>query len=98
LPDQVNDKLAFRFNEERTFDPEELEIARALATQASLAIQLTRLAKSSRQSAVLEERNRLAAEIHDPWTQLPMQPPRRSGGASFKAQNIPSAPKPILCL
>jgi GAF domain len=43
---QVNGKLAFRFNEERTFDPEELEIARALATQASLAIQLTRLAKA----------------------------------------------------
>jgi signal transduction histidine kinase len=33
--------------------------------QASLAIQLTRLANTARQSAVLEERDRLAGEIHD---------------------------------
>ncbi len=66
---QVNGRLDFRFTEERTFDPEELEIARALATQASLAIQLTRLAKTARQSAVLEERNRLAGEIHDSLAQ-----------------------------
>jgi signal transduction histidine kinase len=67
---QVNGQLAFRFNEERTFDPEELEIARALATQASLAIQLTRLANTAKQSAVLEERNRLAGEIHDSLAQF----------------------------
>ena len=66
---QLNGRLDFRFNEERNFDPEELEIARALATQASLAIQLTRLAKTARQSAVLEERNQLAAEIHDSLAQ-----------------------------
>jgi signal transduction histidine kinase len=40
-----------------------------LASQASLAIQLTRLAKTARQSAVLEERNRLAGEIHDSLAQ-----------------------------
>jgi signal transduction histidine kinase len=45
--------------------PEEIEIARALATQASLAIQLTRLAQAARQAAILEERNQLAREIHD---------------------------------
>jgi signal transduction histidine kinase len=66
---QVNGRLTFRFTEERAFHPEELEIARALATQASLAIHLTRLAKSARQSAVLEERNQLAAEIHDALAQ-----------------------------
>jgi two-component system, NarL family, sensor kinase len=66
---QANGRLTFRFTEERDFHPEELEIARALATQASLAIHLTRLAKSARQSAVLEERNRLAAEIHDALAQ-----------------------------
>jgi PAS domain S-box-containing protein len=62
---QVNGRLTFRFTEERDFHPEELEIARALATQASLAIQLTRLAKTARQSAVVEERSRLAGDIHD---------------------------------
>jgi nitrate/nitrite-specific signal transduction histidine kinase len=54
---QANGRLTFRFTEEHDFHPEELEIARALATQASLAIHLTRLAKSARQSAVLAERN-----------------------------------------
>jgi signal transduction histidine kinase len=66
---QANGRLTFRFTEERDFHPEELEIARALATQASLAIHLTRLAKSARQAAVLEERNQLAAEIHDALAQ-----------------------------
>jgi PAS domain S-box-containing protein len=64
-----NGLLSFGFIEERDFHPEELEIARALATQASLAIHLTRLAKTARQSAVLEERNRLADEIHDSLAQ-----------------------------
>ena len=67
---QLNGRLTFRFTEERDFRPEELEIARALATQASLAIQLTRLAKNARQSAVLEERNQLAGEIHDSLAQF----------------------------
>ncbi|MBV8140696.1 MAG: AAA family ATPase, partial [Verrucomicrobia bacterium] len=49
--------LSFRFAEERDFETEELEIARALATQASLAIHLSHLAKTAKQSAVLEERN-----------------------------------------
>jgi PAS domain S-box-containing protein len=66
---QLNGLLSFGFIEERDFHPEELEIGRALATQASLAIHLTRLANSSRQSAVLEERNRLAGEIHDSLAQ-----------------------------
>jgi PAS domain S-box-containing protein len=61
--------LGIRFSEDREFRPEELEIARALATQASLAIELTRLAGAARQSAVLQERNRLAGEIHDSLAQ-----------------------------
>jgi PAS domain S-box-containing protein len=65
----ANGRLTFRFTEERDFQAEELEIARALATQASLAIQLTQLAKTARQSAVLVERNRLAGEIHDSLAQ-----------------------------
>jgi signal transduction histidine kinase len=57
------------YPEERDFQAEELEIARALATQASLAIQLTQLANTARQSAGLVERNRLAVEIHDSLAQ-----------------------------
>jgi signal transduction histidine kinase len=66
---QVNGMLGFRFTGEVEFGEEELEVARALATQASLAIQLTQLAKTARESAVLEERNRLASEIHDSLAQ-----------------------------
>jgi signal transduction histidine kinase len=66
---QINGLLSFRFAEERDFEAEELEIARALATQASLAIHLAELATSAKQSAVLEERNRLAGEIHDSLAQ-----------------------------
>src|SRR6202030_4329483 len=67
---QANGRLTFRFTEERDFHAEELEIARALATQASLAIHLTGLAKAARQSAVLEERNQLAGEMHDSLAQF----------------------------
>jgi signal transduction histidine kinase len=67
---QINGRLTFRFTGERDLDPQELEIVRVLATQASLAIQLTRLAETARQSAVLEERSRLAGEIHDSLGQV----------------------------
>src|SRR5271165_4551834 len=66
---QAVGRLTFRFTDERDFSPEELEIARALAIQASLAIHLTQLAHTARRSAVLEERNRLAGEIHDALAQ-----------------------------
>jgi signal transduction histidine kinase len=62
---ELNGVLRFAFAEECDFTAEELELARALATQASLAIHLTQLAESAKRSAVLEERNRLAGEIHD---------------------------------
>ena len=61
--------LTFRFTEQREFRPEEIEVARVLTAQTSLAIQLTRLAQTSKQSAVLEERNRLAGQIHDSLAQ-----------------------------
>jgi signal transduction histidine kinase len=65
LTEQLIGSLTFRFTEDREFRPEEIEIARALENQAALAIQVTRLARAARQSAVVEERNRMAGEIHD---------------------------------
>jgi signal transduction histidine kinase len=67
---QMHGLLAFYFYDECEFDSETLEIARALAIQAGIAIHLTRLARTARQSAVLEERNRLAGEIHDSLAQI----------------------------
>jgi signal transduction histidine kinase len=57
--------ISVRFIRKRTFRPEELDLAQALAHQAMLSIQLARLSVESRHAAVVEERNRLAREIHD---------------------------------
>jgi signal transduction histidine kinase/PAS domain-containing protein len=51
------------------FTREELELVQALSQQATLAIQLTQLAAEAQQAAILEERNRLAGEIHDTLAQ-----------------------------
>lgn len=61
--------LSLRNQQRRDYKPEELELVRVLAYQASLAIQITRLAEHAQQMAVLEERNRLAREIHDTLAQ-----------------------------
>jgi signal transduction histidine kinase len=54
-------------------DSKELEsklyIAEALAGQATLAVQMARLGEQARQAAVLEERNRIARDIHDTLAQ-----------------------------
>jgi len=54
---------------QRRYRAEELSLARSLSQQVTLAVQLTRLAEAGQRSAVLEERNRLAREIHDTLAQ-----------------------------
>lgn len=44
-------------------------LAEALAGQATLAVQMARLAEQARQAAKLEERNRIARDIHDTLAQ-----------------------------
>ncbi len=61
--------LAIRYAHKRRFRAEEIEFAKALANQAVLAMQLTRLSAESRDSAVLAERNRMARDIHDALAQ-----------------------------
>ena len=53
----------------RIYRPDELDLAAALAQQAALAVQLSRLGAQGRQAAVLAERNRMAHEIHDTLAQ-----------------------------
>ena len=55
--------LAFPRNESVNIERSELLVA--LAQQATLAIELTRLANSAQEAAVLMERNRIGQEIHD---------------------------------
>ena len=61
--------IGIRFNCKRTFRVEEIELAQALAHQATLAMQLTRLSLQSREAAVIAERNRMARDIHDTLAQ-----------------------------
>ncbi|MBD2103957.1 GAF domain-containing protein [Leptolyngbya sp. FACHB-261] len=65
--------LGLAFEQKTALKPEELELIYALAHQAALAIQLTRLADRAKQAAqqatLQEERNRMAREIHDTLAQ-----------------------------
>ncbi len=69
LGDTLIGWIGVRCRDEQPHPPEALELAQALAHQATLALHLTRLAEQGRQAAVLEERNRLAREIHDTLAQ-----------------------------
>ena len=53
----------------RPFAPEDVALVEALADQAALAIEHARLERRSRDAAVLEERARLARDLHDSVTQ-----------------------------
>src|SRR6266436_3845373 len=66
---RVKGFIGIRHGDRPPYRPEEIELAQALAHQAMLAIQLNEFAEQSRQSAVLEERNRLARDIHDTLAQ-----------------------------
>src|SRR5262245_8427695 len=61
--------IGLRFTQKRSFRPEEIDLAQALANQAMLALHLIRLSDESREAAVLEERNRMARDIHDTLAQ-----------------------------
>ncbi len=61
--------IGIRHGNRPPYRPEEIELAQALAHQAMLAIQLNEFAERSRQAAILEERNRMARDIHDTLAQ-----------------------------
>jgi signal transduction histidine kinase len=61
--------LSIRFSREPDFHCDEIELARALASQAMLAMQLMKLTRESRRLAVVAERNRMARELHDTLSQ-----------------------------
>jgi len=61
--------IEFGYRSRETFSENELELVQSLAQQATLAIQLTRLAEEAQQAALLQERTRMAREIHDTLAQ-----------------------------
>ncbi len=69
LGDKTIGSIVVRFSKSRLFGSVELEVAQGLAQQATLALQLTRLAEQAREAAITDERNRMAREIHDTLAQ-----------------------------
>lgn len=61
--------VGLRFAQKHLMSNEEVGLAQTLANHAMLALQLARLTVQSRESAVVDERNRLAREIHDTLAQ-----------------------------
>jgi two-component system nitrate/nitrite sensor histidine kinase NarX len=61
--------LALYYSQERLFSQEEISLAVAFGDQSALAIENDRLRNLVKQAAVLEERGRLARELHDSVTQ-----------------------------
>ena len=57
--------LTIRSSRPNLFGEEAKQLAGALANQATLAVEMARLAAKRQQTAILEERNRIAREIHD---------------------------------
>ena len=61
--------IGIRFTRKRNFSAEAQELAQVLANQAMLAIQMARLSIQSHHTAMAEERNRVARDIHDTLAQ-----------------------------
>ncbi|MBE9045784.1 GAF domain-containing protein [Pleurocapsales cyanobacterium LEGE 10410] len=78
------------------FTSEELELTQAISQQATLAIQLTNLAEEAKQSAIFEERNRLAGEIHDTLAQTFTGISVQLELAQYLSQNNPAEVAAIL--
>jgi PAS domain S-box-containing protein len=66
---RVTGFLNIRFEKTREFSLDELALTQALAHQATLALQLLRLSRQSRETAVEAERNRMARDVHDTLAQ-----------------------------
>jgi PAS domain S-box-containing protein len=67
--DRVNGFIGIRHGDRPPYRPEEIELAQALAHQAMFAIQLNEFADQSQRAAIVEERNRMARDIHDTLAQ-----------------------------
>ena len=70
IGDSVFGYITFYYVQAQEFSQEYLSLGRTLGDQAALAIENARLRQQAEQLAVLEERSRLARELHDSVTQL----------------------------
>lgn len=82
--------------QDRPHRPEEVELATALAQQVVLALQLTRLAQATQQAAIVEERNRMAREIHDTLAQTFTSISIQLNNAQHLAEQHPEVARDII--
>lgn len=68
--DKVLGVLVVGASEPNQFDEQDIRLLTLLANQAGIFLQNARLQQGTKQTAVLEERNRLARELHDSVTQV----------------------------
>jgi PAS domain S-box-containing protein len=66
---KVKGVISVHHGDRPPYHREEIELMQALAHQVMLALRLTELAEQSRRAAILEERNRMARDIHDTLAQ-----------------------------
>ncbi len=67
--EEVYGVIALYYPEHRHFSDEEIELGMAFGAQAALAIENAQLRQRAERAAILEERSRLARELHDSVTQ-----------------------------
>jgi signal transduction histidine kinase len=96
LGSEILGAVGIHNTERESWTEDEVSLAKALGHQATLALQLTRLANKAREGAVLQERNRLAREIHDTLAQgfaairLQLELARGEPGAAAQALDFAS--------
>jgi signal transduction histidine kinase len=66
---EVRGFIGIRHADRAPYRPEQVDLTQALAHQVMLAIQLNEFAEQGQRAAVLEERNRMARDIHDTLAQ-----------------------------
>jgi nitrate/nitrite-specific signal transduction histidine kinase len=69
IKNEVYGGIVLYYGQAREFSPEDISLAVSFADQVALAIENARLFDQAEQAAILEERQRLARELHDSVTQ-----------------------------
>ncbi len=66
---EIYGTIALYYSDTRQFSEDEIALAMAFADQVALAIESARFSEQAQQAAALEERQRLARDLHDAVTQ-----------------------------
>ena len=69
IKDEIYGRLRLYYRSPRDFSDEDAELAIAFSEQVALAIENARLREQVKHAAVVDERNRLARDLHDAVTQ-----------------------------